>query len=154
MLVNADARLCRQCETSLAGKRPHAIYCSRRCKTSASDVRRKDGRANIRDTARYSHEGDHRRDYAREQGLQMRREVLSHYGKCCAACSDTELLELDHVYGNGEQHRDQVGHGDAFFRYLKRENYPAECGPGGEYELQVLCRGCHVKKTKLDREGR
>lgn len=51
-----------------------------------------------------------------------------------------------------EEHRDRVGHGDAFRRWLIRENFPAECGPGGEYELQVLCRPCHAQKTREERK--
>ena len=50
----------------MTGKRPHAVYCSRRCKTIASDRRRlDDGRSRKRDRERYATAGDHRREYAR-----------------------------------------------------------------------------------------
>jgi len=70
------------CGASLVGKRPHATFCSRRCKTRASDQRRKeDGRAKERDRRRYrTSEGDHRREYAqayyeghRERQLAVRK---------------------------------------------------------------------------------
>lgn len=58
--------MCPVCQRSMVGKRPHAVYCSRRCKTKASDNRRRaDGRSRARDHRRYvSSEGEHRRAYA------------------------------------------------------------------------------------------
>lgn len=136
----------------MTGRRRGAIYCSRTCKTAASDRRRRDdGRAHARDHARYPGEADHRRTYARDHAAVLRVEVRSHFGLACVSCAATETLELDHVHGNGELHRDLVGHGDAFFRWLRRNGYPAECASGGEFELQVLCRGCHAEKTKRER---
>lgn len=146
------ARGCAHCEGSLEGKRPHAVYCSRRCKTAASDQRRlADGRAHRRDRARYPREAEHRRSYARDRGREIREQAVTHYGIECQDCSSAERLELDHVHGNGEAHRDHVGHGDAFFRYLLNHDFPSECESGGEYELQVLCRSCHAEKTRRER---
>jgi hypothetical protein len=139
----------------MIGKRRNAIYCSRRCKTAASDDRRlRDGRAHTRDRGRYAAESDRRREYAREQSQSLRATVVIHYGDACATCESRERLELDHVHGNGERHRDLVGHGDAFYRYLLREEFPAECESGGQFELQVLCRSCHTKKTTRERRER
>lgn len=51
----------------MAGKRSHAVYCSRQCKTKSSDRRRTvDGRGKQRDRARYDQEAEHRRAYARQ----------------------------------------------------------------------------------------
>lgn len=59
-------RTCLFCSADMEGKRRNAVYCSRRCKTKASDARRvMDGRARERDRARYSREAEARRRYAR-----------------------------------------------------------------------------------------
>lgn len=59
---------CAYCEGSMEGKRSHAVYCSRACKTKVSDARRvSDGRSKQRDRARYSREAKRRRAYARRQ---------------------------------------------------------------------------------------
>lgn len=59
-------RFCAWCSKSLIGKKSHAVYCTRKCKTKASDKRRKeDGRSIQRDRARYSREADKRRADAR-----------------------------------------------------------------------------------------
>ena len=42
--MTSPVRLCVECNGSMTGKRPHAVYCSRRCKTIASDRRRLDDR--------------------------------------------------------------------------------------------------------------
>jgi 5-methylcytosine-specific restriction endonuclease McrA len=70
-------RACGHCGGSLAGKRSHAVYCSRVCKIGASDLRRKaDGRARSRDRARYSLEAPARRAQAREQYEAHRERYL------------------------------------------------------------------------------
>lgn len=70
-------RSCGYCGGSMEGKRPHAIYCSRTCKTKASDERRlMDGRAKRRDRARYAREAKQRRAYARSQYADHREAYL------------------------------------------------------------------------------
>lgn len=60
-------RTCAHCSGDMTGKRSNAVYCTRTCKTSASDVRRRDdGRATARDRARYVIEAEHRKAYARQ----------------------------------------------------------------------------------------
>ena len=148
-------RICLVCSGSMAGKRPHAVYCSRACKSKASEERRKvDGRAAEKDRKKYQRSADQRRDYARRQGRQLRDRVLDHYGRACLACGSGKRLELDHVNGNGEAHRDAVGHGDAFFRWILAQDFPAECEWGGDFELQPLCRTCHESKTKRERAAK
>jgi 5-methylcytosine-specific restriction endonuclease McrA len=58
-------RACAWCGGSLEGKRSHAVYCDRSCKTKASDRRRiEDGRGIERDRARYEREAEVRKAYA------------------------------------------------------------------------------------------
>lgn len=139
----------------MTGRRRDAIYCSRVLQTRASDARRVvDGRSRRRDRARYASEADHRRAYARLKGRELRDAARVHYGDRCVECGSKTNLELDHVHGNGEVHRDRVGHGDAFFRYLLNAGFPLECESDGEYALQVLCHRDHTAKTKCERRGR
>lgn len=120
-------RTCAWCEGSLEGRRPHAVYCSRTCKTKASDQRRKeDGRAIARDRARYPREAEHRREYARrylaenpDRMREIRRKrkaktrgtgegvydftdrdwarLVNRYGGRCAYCGEKAVLQRDHV---------------------------------------------------------
>lgn len=119
-------RTCGSCSGSMTGKRSHAVYCSRTCKTRASDARRlADGRAKQRDRGRYEREGDHRREYARRylaerpgmaKALQLRRKarlrsvpvyrfsaedwrrLKARYRYCCAYCGKGGVrLQREHV---------------------------------------------------------
>lgn len=110
----------------MEGKRSHAVYCCRTCKTKASDVRRRlDGRARQRDRARYEAEAERRREMARRY-LQERpgyaaqqrwrrkarkravpnyrftrrdwERLLDHYRRSCAWCGRSGVpLQRDHV---------------------------------------------------------
>lgn len=57
---------CPVCQGGMEGMRPHAVYCSRRCKGKASSRRAVlDGRAKIKDHARYERESKRRREQAK-----------------------------------------------------------------------------------------
>lgn len=65
-------------------------------------------------------------------------------GPHCACCGETlpAGLTIDHVKGNGNTMRKEQGYGYAFYRWLKRNNYP----PG----YQVLCATCNMAKGTGD----
>lgn len=74
-------------------------------------------------------------------------EAIDYYGTECACCGAAENLELDHVNGNGGEHRDSLGtNGGSFYPWLVKNDFPAECEPNGDYELQVLCKPCNSSK--------
>ena len=81
----------------------------------------------------------------RRQRLKL--ETLARYGGYCACCGETEptFLTIDHIDGNGRQHRRETGteSGADFYWWLRRNNYPAG--------FQVLCWNCncarHIKGT-------
>ena len=108
------------------GKRSHAVYCSRSCKTKASDKRRvEDGRGRSRDRLRYTTEAEHRKAYARRylaerpgfaKSLQLLRKarmrnvpvyrfterdwrrLKARYRDCCAYCGrPSDSLQREHV---------------------------------------------------------
>lgn len=74
-------------------------------------------------------------------------KVLVHYSgnpPRCACCGEQylEFLTVDHVGGNGNNHRRKNGldGGNAFYLWLIRENYPQG--------FQVLCMNCNFAKGK------
>jgi len=72
--------------------------------------------------------------------LNLRAEVLFHYGAACSHCGDPRLecLELDHVGGWGTYHRDDKGRrisGDEMWRWLKKNGFPDT--------VRLLCGSCH-----------
>lgn len=121
----------------MAGKRPHAVYCSRTCKTRASDRRRiEDGRSVARDRARYPREREARISYALEyarrnpeRGQLAKRKrralklaadlayisprdwarLLARYGHRCAYCGTDGPLHMDHVVPLSRGGRHAIG---------------------------------------------
>ena len=77
---------------------------------------------------------------------QLRSRVFSHYGPSCACCGSTENLSIDHVNGDGAEHREELfgneryGGGWKFWLWLVQNDFP----PG----FQVLCRSCNLSKGK------
>jgi hypothetical protein len=76
--------------------------------------------------------------------------VLAYYGDgSCACCGSTENLSIDHVAGNGAEHRKELSgrsggcYGLWVWQWLIREGFP----PG----YQVLCIPCNSSKARGDR---
>lgn len=71
------------------------------------------------------------------RGQSNRQRVLAHYGTTCACCGSTAQLAIDHVNGDGAEHRQAVPshHFDA---WLIEQGFP----PG----FQTLCRRCNSSK--------
>lgn len=53
-----------------------------------------------------------------------------------------EFLQIDHINNDGKEHRKAsgCGSGEAMYRWLKKNNYPAG--------FQVLCCNCNYAKMK------
>jgi hypothetical protein len=76
---------------------------------------------------------------------KIRFEVLENYGELfCRYCGepDKRLLSLDHVNGDGKEHRKKIGvrSGTGFYCYLKKHGYP------NDPPLHILCKSCNSKK--------
>jgi hypothetical protein len=73
-----------------------------------------------------------------------RQLVLDHYGRICACCGAWRCLTIDHINGDGAQHRAQIGGlaGREFYRWLIRNNYPAGFG--------TLCHNCNASKKRSE----
>jgi len=78
--------------------------------------------------------------------LASRMTVLRHYGgdpPACACCGEAtvEFLTIDHINGNGGQHRKELGglgQGRAFYRWIIRNLFPSA--------LRVLCFNCNCAR--------
>jgi len=83
--------------------------------------------------------------YMKVKYVLLKAEVLERYGTCCACCGSTENLGIDHINGDGYEHREELfGNGRAnslgFYRWLIGNNFP----PG----FQTLCRPCNSSKSR------
>ena len=72
---------------------------------------------------------------------RLKQECLEYYGEKCSCCGESysEFLTLEHIGGNGNNHRKalfkyNVG-GLHMYRWLKRNNYPSG--------YTILCMNCN-----------
>jgi len=78
-------------------------------------------------------------DTAREAMQRRRRAVIDRYGGACVCCGETSIgfLGIDHVNGDGAEHRKSVP-GNQIYTWLRVNGFP----PG----FQVLCHNCNWYK--------
>lgn len=141
---------CKKCASLRAKKYYEAhkdkITASRRAQRSA-DI----DRARAKDRGNYLRHAEARKEYSRawraankehatsrdaEYRAQVRDAVFDAYGWSCACCSDSvpRFLTIDHVNGNGSEHRKLTG--PALHRTLRREGYPEG--------YRTLCSSCNA----------
>lgn len=129
--VDLSGRWCSRCKRMLTiesfsrnerGKDGRAYYC-KRCMRGYLDERR-----------------DDQRNYSRAYNRRLRQEALDRYGRWCRCCGEAheEFLAIDHVEGNGNNHRRQIGStgGMNMYLWLKRNGYPAG--------FRTLCHNCNL----------
>lgn len=83
------------------------------------------------------------RERFKRAAFRRKYRVLSHYSNgvpVCACCGESLIgfLTLDHINGDGAQHRKALGiHGGgySFYGYIEKENYPSG--------YRVLCFNCN-----------
>jgi len=92
--------------------------------------------------AKHYHAANERR---REKHRHTRMEVLLSYGGECACCGENryEFLGIDHIDGNGAQHRrdEKLRGGYAFYHWLIKNNLPEG--------FRVLCHNCNFSRGHL-----
>jgi hypothetical protein len=81
-----------------------------------------------------------RKEYMKRHRQELKKEIFSHYGDRCACCNKKkaiEFLTIDHIGGGGNKHRQNIGvyAGTAFYRWLKRNNFPKG--------YRILCWDCN-----------
>lgn len=75
----------------------------------------------------------------RELYHRYRQQVLEHYGSYCACCGEEEVLflNIDHVKGDGKQHRAKHGNNQLnVFRSIIKAGFPAD--------YRILCFNCNL----------
>lgn len=79
---------------------------------------------------------------ARERLRKFKSMVFEHYGQQCVCCGVTEeaFLTIDHINKNGKEHREEVGQGTAFYRWIVKFNYPVD--------LRILCMNCNYGQRR------
>lgn len=97
----------------------------------------------------------HQRDYAanpaghyqkvKEYRARLAAQVFGHYGTMCACCGSTERLTIDHINGDGAEHRIAIsgtptGNAATTYLWLIRNDFP----PG----FQTLCGTCNQSKRR------
>lgn len=72
---------------------------------------------------------------------RLRQQVLGVYGTSCACCGESieEFLTIDHIDGNGNKHRREIGQAK-LYAWLKRNGFPKN--------FQTLCASCQLGKEK------
>jgi len=84
------------------------------------------------------------REIVRERARQMRALVVAHYGDACACCGSADRLSIDHVNGDGAEHRAEIGtSGDEIVRWLISNGFPDG--------FQILCMLCNKSKDRGER---
>jgi len=73
---------------------------------------------------------------------KLKTKVFSHYGMRCNCCGENNylFLSIDHVLGDGAQHRreENIGGGNKLYLWLVKNNYPSD--------FQLLCHNCNQSK--------
>ena len=76
---------------------------------------------------------------ARQWREKLRNKVFDYYGRRCECCGENtiEFLTIDHMNGDGHQHREKIGQ-SSLYRWLEKNNFPDG--------YQVLCYNCNIAK--------
>jgi len=83
---------------------------------------------------------DRRRETSHKRRLKIRAAILEAYGnsKCArCGCTDTRVLDLDHIGGGGNTHRRQLGANVNFYNTLYIQGFP------DKDKYRILCRNCN-----------
>jgi hypothetical protein len=72
---------------------------------------------------------------------KIRAACLAAYGGKCVCCGEAEplFLAVDHIYGDGAEHRRTIGSGTSIYRWLRDHGYPRD-------RFQLLCHNCNMAK--------
>lgn len=127
-------------------RKKHQIFCllewEKRNRTKCREYRKKfhekhKKMENIQSIEYYKTHPEQYAKSGRKYRMKIKFNILSHYGGECACCGETrwEFLTIDHINGNGTEHRKVVGQGTKFYRWLIKNNFPSD--------YQVLCMNCN-----------
>lgn len=100
---------------------------------------------NQRRREKYAADPGAARDYDHRYRASVRDQVFAHYGQSCACCGTAADLTIDHVNGDGREHRAEVfglrgGGGYEIHLWLIGNGFPDG--------FQALCRPCNASKRR------
>ena len=84
-------------------------------------------------------------EYVAQMRQQTRAAVFSHYGWSCVCCGSTEDPTIDHINGDGNEHRAEarIRSGTDTYIWLVKHGFPDG--------FQTLCLPCNSSKKGADR---
>lgn len=157
--LNAGRKICGGCGKSLLRTPEHFGFDGKtfdrmrsRCRDCVRVKKREHYRAN-REQARarqlrYQQENrkrlyDYNARWQRERNKNLRREMITAFGGCCACCGEAEslFLELDHIHNDGAAHRREFGNQLQIIIWLKANGWPRD-------RFQLLCANCNQGKNR------
>ena len=79
--------------------------------------------------------------WAKQELQDLRYKCINHYSNgtlACECCGEShyEFLALDHIHGNGREHRAITGVAAQMYRWIIKNNYPDDL-------FRVLCHNCN-----------
>lgn len=112
---------------------------ARRAADPAFQMRQREYMRERRTDAEFS---QRQRDNARRARVALKAEMIAAYGGCCSCCgeSETTFLTLEHLNGDGREHRAAAGTTDRMLLDLKRRGWPTD-------KYTVLCFNCNMGKS-------
>ena len=128
-------------------KDQHDVWC-KSCSNKCRQTRRENHRDEERLAAheRYLRLKDKIHLYNRDSHQRLKISLVAHYSNNtnrCACCGEPDIrfLTIDHINGNGSQHRKSIGcrSGSTFYRWLIKVGMPEG--------YQVLCYNCNIART-------
>jgi len=83
---------------------------------------------------------DEARSWTRKYRQSVRNAVFGHYGWSCVCCGSAARPTIDHINGDGREHRAELGNDDSWTLYvwLIRNGFPEG--------FQTLCSPCNRSK--------
>ena len=92
----------------------------------------------------------HNREYSRRKARQLRELIFDHYGRRCSwpeGCdvTDPDMLQIDHVNGDGAEHRRKFSSGEDIYRSIVKAGFPPS--------FRILCANHNWKhRANLERQ--
>lgn len=137
-LDDSNAKSCRACKEGGRAKWTKAKQAAARYRADRIAVLQRNGEWKRANEVRYKSQ---QLDYRLAARRARRAEVLEHYGGGCACCGEAEplFLTIDHIDGNGNAHRREIGKTDMWI-WLLRNDYPEG--------FQILCYNCNAGRYR------
>jgi hypothetical protein len=129
---------CSECRRSGLAKQKKAEREAKRYRENTKDILARNEAWRKANISRWESK---QREYRNRKRMEQRNQVLVHYGGKCACCGESEplFLTIDHIDGNGAQHRRMIGKTD-MWKWLCQQNFP------GGYRL--LCFNCNAGRYR------